>query len=120
MEDLARRVVACKDWRWLAGMLLEDGRRVAGFTVDGRRSLLLCTNGHVGCFGKLTDTEVVPDLTCASEPGRFCGQLGSRQFGQVPHCMLYGVDLGELDGWVARCAECLAVNPPPPPEQQPQ
>ena len=55
------------------------------------------------------------DLTCASEPGRFCGQLGSRKLGQVPHCMLYGVDLGELDGWVARCAECLAANPPPPP-----
>ena len=56
------------------------------------------------------------ETTCASEPGRFCGQFGSRRFGQVPHCMLFGVDLGELDGWVARCAECLAATPPPPHE----
>ena len=60
------------------------------------------------------------DLTCASKSGVFCSQLGSRRFGSVPHCLLFGVDLGEINGWVARCAECLAATPPPPPAPQPQ
>ena len=60
------------------------------------------------------------DLTCASERGKFCGQLGARRMGTVPVCLLYGVDLGEIDGWVARCADCLAANPQPQPAPQPR
>ena len=29
MEDLAKRAVACKHWRWMAGMLTNDGRVLA-------------------------------------------------------------------------------------------
>ena len=60
--DLARRAVACKHWRWTLGMQLEDGRRVVGWTEDGRE-LLYCTNGMVGCFGLLSESECTPDLT---------------------------------------------------------
>ena len=60
--DLSRRAVACKGWRWMPGMQLEDGRRVVGWTEDGRE-LLYCTNGLVGCFGLLSESECTPDLT---------------------------------------------------------
>lgn len=62
MSDLAVRTVSCKGWRWLVGMKLEDGRRIVGHTEDGRE-LLFCTNNQVGCFGSLSETECLPDLS---------------------------------------------------------
>lgn len=49
------------------------------------------------------------ETTCASEPGVFCKQLGSRSFGQRPWCMLFDKELFEdkPDGWLQRCNECL-------------
>jgi len=60
--ELAKRAVACKHWRWTLGMQLEHGRRVFGWTEDGRE-LLYYTNGLVGCFGLLSESECRPDLT---------------------------------------------------------
>jgi len=62
MSDLAVRTVSCKGWRWLVGMKLEDGRRIVGHTEDGRE-LLFCTNNQVGCFGSLSESECLPDLS---------------------------------------------------------
>lgn len=46
------------------------------------------------------------EWTCASDPGVFCKQLGSRNFGQKPVCLHFGVDLDVRDGWTQRCAQC--------------
>lgn len=62
MQALARRAVACKHWRWMLGMMLTDGRRVCGWTDDGRE-LLYCTNNLIGCFDNLAESECTPDLT---------------------------------------------------------
>lgn len=62
LEELARRAVASKHWRWMLGMQLSDGRRVVGWTEDGRE-LLFCSNKQVGCFGLLSESECVPDLS---------------------------------------------------------
>jgi len=57
------------------------------------------------------------ELTCASEPGKFCQFLGSMKLGQIPVCMLFpskdgshtvlknNKDNGE--GWTLRCRDCL-------------
>ena len=51
------------------------------------------------------------EKTCASEAGKFCRFIGSRNFGQWPVCMLFGVRLfsdGEGGmGWIQRCSECM-------------
>ena len=59
---------------------------------------------------------VCGDTTCASEPGKFCQFFGTRNFGQVPVCMLFPPDVGtstplfEKDGWVQRCSACLEAE----------
>ena len=61
-DHLTTRIVSCKGWRWMVGMKLEDGRRIVGHTEDGRE-LLFCSNGKVGCFGSLSESECLPDLS---------------------------------------------------------
>ena len=53
------------------------------------------------------------ETTCASEPGKFCRFLGTKNFGTQPVCMLNG-DLplfehseGEKKGWLARSGACI-------------
>lgn len=62
MSELAEQTVACKGWQWMMGMKLQDGRRVVGHAEAGGE-LLFCTNGLVGCFGPLTESDCLPDLT---------------------------------------------------------
>ena len=59
------------------------------------------------------------NTTCASEPAKFCKYYGSRKFGQVYCCCLFGEDRGykrsytELEikgGWIQRCAACLEAE----------
>jgi hypothetical protein len=50
-QELARRAVACRHWRWMPGMLTHDGHRSArGFSDVLRRSQQL-------------DTRLIPDLS---------------------------------------------------------
>lgn len=51
---------------------------------------------------------VTGEYSCASKPGEFCRFFGSRMFGCVPYCLLYGRDL-ELseEGVTLRCNQCL-------------
>jgi len=52
------------------------------------------------------------ETTCASEPGKFCRFLGSKKFGLIPVCLLFGETLDvhhqqhDKAGWVARCGQC--------------
>lgn len=65
MQALARRAVACRHWRWMAGMLLQDGRRVVSHTRDGHEILYRRHDGStiVGCYGPLAEGNCLPDLT---------------------------------------------------------
>jgi len=36
LDELARRAVACKRWRWMPGMLTADGVRVIGLYATGK------------------------------------------------------------------------------------
>lgn len=62
--DLAKRAVACPRWRWMEGMLLQDGRRVVSHTRDGQEILYRRHDGStiVGCYGYLADGNCLPDL----------------------------------------------------------
>ncbi len=50
------------------------------------------------------------EKTCAIEPGDFCAELGTKNFGTRPWCLLFGEDLYERDGWVQRCPQCLIAE----------
>jgi hypothetical protein len=50
------------------------------------------------------------ELTCASEPGKFCRFIGSKSFGTQPTCTLFNVKLFDPNGWVLRCRECLQLE----------
>lgn len=58
------------------------------------------------------------DRTCASEPGKFCTFLGSKQFGTRFACCLFPDDRGDntplhedvTGGWLQRCPRCLAAE----------
>lgn len=58
--DLGRRAVACKRWRWMAGMLDEDGNRYAWNHLD--REVMYPYN-HDGSFRWGYDPSAPPDLT---------------------------------------------------------
>ena len=55
------------------------------------------------------------ETTCASTPGNFCQFFGTMRFGTVPLCRLFPsigdtfTELHEKDGWVQRCASCIAT-----------
>lgn len=49
--------------------------------------------------------------TCAESPGNFCQFIRSKSFGQQMHCILYGTELHDDQGWVQRCSECLKDFP---------
>lgn len=64
------------------------------------------------------------EITCASEPGKFCRFLTTRRFGTVHFCRLWydqdekgrplpldTVD-GSPEGWLKRRPECLAAEYP--------
>lgn len=51
------------------------------------------------------------DLTCASKSGDVCDHRTSRGMRNVPYCWLFDCELFcDANGWVARCAECLAAT----------
>lgn len=60
------------------------------------------------------------DLTCASEPGKFCRWADRRSFGRKPICTLFPdptetrayTELVYVDGWLQRCPQCLATAKP--------
>ena len=65
-NELARRFVACKGWRWVAGMLATDGWRVAGREGD----LILWGRGReVTGLSVRSETNGIPDLSDAATRG---------------------------------------------------
>ena len=53
--------------------------------------------------------------TCAREPGKFCRFVGTQSFGTRPVCLLFQTERGNVplhdeNGWLQRCAECLALE----------
>lgn len=49
------------------------------------------------------------ETTCASEPGKFCQMLRSRNFGTEFFCGLFEEKLFENgDGWLERCPKCVS------------
>jgi hypothetical protein len=51
------------------------------------------------------------EFTCASSPGKFCNFFDLRLSGPS-QCALFNCSLGEEDGWVQRCDECLENSNP--------
>lgn len=59
------------------------------------------------------------DKTCASEPGRFCQYLSTRNFGTESYCRIFGqvdyraspvaLETGE-DGWLQRWPDCIEAE----------
>jgi hypothetical protein len=47
------------------------------------------------------------DTTCSVEPGDFCQFVGTLDVGTSPYCWLFNRPLGETDGWLQRCTDCL-------------
>jgi len=69
LEDLGRRAVACKHWRWMPGMLLLWKLHERGGTYCGR----VC---HLGS----SDSGTGKDVYCEGRGDRFDGVL------EVPNC----------------------------------
>jgi hypothetical protein len=67
MEELAKRVVACKGWRWMAGMLVRTGNstmRLDGVDVDGRAVRYERSGSdRCACYPGWPSEKVLPDLT---------------------------------------------------------
>ena len=62
---------------------------------------------------KLAISITCGELTCASEPGKFCRFSGTRRFGTEFVCMLFPSEdsfthLVIKNGWAQRCNACLA------------
>lgn len=49
------------------------------------------------------------ETTCAESPGVFCPWLELRRFSDSS-CGLFHRYLGDVDGWVTRCQECLEAE----------
>ena len=64
LDDLARRAVACKRWRWLPGMLTTDGIRLVRVDPD-EYSIGYSTGGYVWAL----NADALPDLTDAATLG---------------------------------------------------
>lgn len=58
LDDLARRAVACRAWRWLPGMVSSDEVRVCRVDPDGY-ALGWSSSGYVYAL----DSDALPDLT---------------------------------------------------------
>jgi len=60
-----------------------------------------------------TLTFVSGETTCASEPGKFCKFLYTKNFGTSAVCHLFDDNplfehtFGEKKGWIARCHQCM-------------
>ncbi len=67
MNELAKRVVACKGWRWMAGMLVRAGNstmRLDGVDVDGRAVRYERSGSdRCACYPGWPSEKVLPDLT---------------------------------------------------------
>lgn len=56
------------------------------------------------------------ELTCASEPGKFCPFVGSVKMGTKTVCRLFPSEdksytvLEDKDGWVQKCPACLLYS----------
>ena len=54
------------------------------------------------------------DKTCASEPGKLCGQVYTARFGTEWRCQMFGKELrdeaGGQEGALRRLPECLAAE----------
>jgi len=60
MQDLARRAVACKHWRWMWGMAGCQGERVLDVSISGSATIVDFEDHD--SRGRLPD-EALPDLT---------------------------------------------------------
>ena len=65
MLALARRAVACKGWRWMPGMLTDEGRRVMRVWPDD----LGIKWSHLLDNRVVRDADALPDLTDAATIG---------------------------------------------------
>lgn len=50
------------------------------------------------------------EKTCAIEPGEFCSEFGTKNFGTRPWCLHFNQELYDIDGWVQRCAQCVVAE----------
>ena len=127
LEVLARRVVACKGWRWMPGMLalrtahpvvvergapslipvrlmgcITDHEEVAGITLHGE----LLEAGHVVVNGWHRSSDLIPDLsdpvTCAA-----LLLLVREAWGDPRLAAIYceAANPGQSEGWAVQCAD---------------
>ena len=103
-NELARRFVACKGWRWVAGMLATDGWRVAGREGD----LILWGRGReVTGLSVRSETNGFPVLSDAATRGAIL-QLVRDAWGDQ-NMVVYGLYVNGKIKWTADGQHALAV-----------
>jgi hypothetical protein len=63
-DDIARRAVACKRWRWMPGMLTKDGIRLERVDPDGYG-----IGRSAGGYAYTLNADSVPDFSDAATVG---------------------------------------------------
>lgn len=80
LDEIARRLVACEQWRWMPGMRASDGHRLDKVDCDGL---------HPDAYG------VLPDLTDPATCGCLLAMLGRHFCAEL----LVVCHVSEGDGW---------------------
>jgi hypothetical protein len=89
MSDLAKRAVACRHWRWMPGMLIDDGTRLSAPLPHRMLAALdalpdLTDPATLGCLLALVrEAWGRPGAVCACIPSdalwRCCGEYGATE-----------------------------------------
>lgn len=99
-NELARRFVACKGWRYRQGMVLSDGTVVVRVAANGQ-PVVAGGISRGGC----ALSETLPDLSDAATRGAIL-QLVREAWGDpCMHCQFIIAELNEPDCWMA-IADC--------------
>ena len=105
-DELAKRAVACKHWRWLPGMRCTDGSRMLRTGHDLSGSWQAWSDEHYdACACKLRPEETRDDLPDLSDPATLGALLALVREAWGDPCICTAVDnTGAgwwVDGWTA-------------------
>jgi len=101
-NELARRFVACKGWRWLPGMrLLVTGTDCAVRLVSSADKTRLLVAHEDDKEGQREDGEVIPDLSDAATRGAILELVREAWGDPYTHCQFVIAELNQPDCWMA-------------------
>ena len=102
-QNLAERLVACKGWRWMPGMLTDEGRRVMHVWPDD----LGIKWSHLLDDRVVRDADAIPDLTDAATLGCLLA-LVREAWGDPTLCVVFDTSDGRWH--VGRWEDGLAMR----------